>query len=163
MDAWGRSQGVKNVRLLPDGSGVFSRALGMLVSKDDLGFGDRSWRYAMVVRDGVIEKMFIEPEKPGDPFEVSDADTVLDYLAPGHVRAEPATLFTREGCPHCQRARTLLEGAGIRFEEIALGNGVSTDTLAAVAGQTSTPQIFIGGQHVGGADDLAAYLTERAA
>jgi peroxiredoxin len=80
MNAWKKDQGISNVRLLPDGNGKFSEAMGMLVDKSDLGFGKRSWRYSMLVRDGVIEKMFIEPDQPGDPFEVSDADTMLRYL-----------------------------------------------------------------------------------
>jgi len=80
MDAWARDLGIREVRLIPDGNGDFSRGMGMLVDKRDLGFGERSWRYSMLVRDGVIEKMFIEPEVPGDPFEVSDADTMLAHL-----------------------------------------------------------------------------------
>ena len=84
MYQWGLSQDAKNVKLLPDGSGDFTRLMGMLVKKDNLGFGLRSWRYAMVVNKGEIEKMFIEPglqdDCPTDPFEVSDADTVLAYL-----------------------------------------------------------------------------------
>ena len=61
---------------------VHAPAWGMLVDKADLGFGKRSWRYSMLVRDGVVEKMFVEPQKPGDPFEVSDADTMLAYINP---------------------------------------------------------------------------------
>jgi glutathione-dependent peroxiredoxin len=80
MNAWAKDQGCSNVRMLPDGNGAFTEAMGMLVDKSDLGFGKRSWRYSMLVRDGVIEKMFIEPEGPGDPYEVSDADTMLRYL-----------------------------------------------------------------------------------
>ncbi len=84
MFQWGKQQGVKNVFLLPDGSGEFTRKMGMLVRKDNLGFGMRSWRYSMYVNDGEIEKMFIEPsfgdDCPIDPFEVSDADTMLNYL-----------------------------------------------------------------------------------
>ncbi|MEN9215789.1 MAG: peroxiredoxin [Gloeomargarita sp. HHBFW_bins_162] len=84
MYQWGKHQGVKNIFLLPDGSGEFTRKMGMLVRKDNLGFGMRSWRYSMYVNDGVIEKMFIEPnfsdDCPTDPFEVSDADTMLNYL-----------------------------------------------------------------------------------
>jgi len=84
MYQWGKQQGVKNVFLLPDGSGEFTRKMGMLVRKDNLGFGMRSWRYSMYVNDGVIEKMFVEPnfsdDCPIDPFEVSDADTMLNYL-----------------------------------------------------------------------------------
>lgn len=54
--------------MLPDGNGEFTHGMGMLVSKSALGFGDRSWRYSMLVKNGVIDKMFIEPEVDGDPF-----------------------------------------------------------------------------------------------
>ncbi|MEA5504307.1 peroxiredoxin [Halotia wernerae UHCC 0503] len=84
MFQWGKQQNAKNVFLLPDGNGEFTRKMGMLVDKSNLGFGMRSWRYSMVVNDGNIEKMFIEPgfedSCPTDPFEVSDADTMLSYL-----------------------------------------------------------------------------------
>jgi peroxiredoxin len=84
MFQWGKQQGANNVFLLPDGNGEFTRKMGMLVDKSNLGFGLRSWRYSMVVNDGNIEKVFIEPgfddNCPTDPFEVSDADTMLAYL-----------------------------------------------------------------------------------
>ncbi|MGQ9866749.1 MAG: peroxiredoxin [Pseudanabaenaceae cyanobacterium] len=84
MYQWGLKQGVQKVFLLPDGNGEFTRKMGMLVDKSNLGFGMRSWRYSMVVNDGKIEKMFVEPGYsdvcPTDPFEVSDADTMLAYL-----------------------------------------------------------------------------------
>ncbi len=84
MFQWGKSQGAENVFLLPDGSGEFTRKMGMLVNKDNLGFGMRSWRYSMFVDDGDVKQMFVEPgfsdNCPTDPFEVSDADTMLDYL-----------------------------------------------------------------------------------
>jgi peroxiredoxin len=84
MFQWGKAQGANHVFLLPDGNGEFSRKMGMLVDKSNLGFGMRSWRYSMVVNDGEIEKMFVEPgyedNCPTDPFEVSDADTMLKYL-----------------------------------------------------------------------------------
>lgn len=84
MNAWFKQQGVKNVKPIPDGSGEFTYAMGMSVNKANLGFGFRSWRYAMVVNDGEIEQMFEEPGKVGncpiDPYEVSDPDTVLNYL-----------------------------------------------------------------------------------
>jgi peroxiredoxin len=76
--------GARNVFLLPDGNGEFTRKMGMLVDKSNLGFGQRSWRYSMLVNDGQIEKVFAEPDFgdncPIDPFEVSDADTMLAYL-----------------------------------------------------------------------------------
>ncbi len=84
MYQWGQKLGVQKVFLLPDGNGEFTRKMGMLVEKDNLGFGLRSWRYSMVVKDGQIEKMFVEPgysdNCPTDPFEVSDAETMLKYL-----------------------------------------------------------------------------------
>ncbi len=84
MFQWGRHIGANRVKMLPDGSGKFTEQMGMLVDKDNLGFGKRSWRYAMVVNDGAIEQMFVEPgledNCPTDPFEVSDADTVLAWL-----------------------------------------------------------------------------------
>lgn len=84
MFQWGIHQDVKNVKLLPDGSGDFSRQMGMLVRKDNLGFGLRSWRYSMLVDNGEIKALFSEPGKmddcPTDPFEVSDVNTMLEYL-----------------------------------------------------------------------------------
>jgi thioredoxin-dependent peroxiredoxin len=84
MFQWGKQQGANNVFLLPDGNAEFTRKMGMLVDKSNLGFGLRSWRYSMVVNDCKIEKIFIEPgyedNCPTDPFEVSDADTMLNYL-----------------------------------------------------------------------------------
>ena len=87
MFQWGKHQGVDRVKLLPDGSGQFTRGMGMLVSKDNVGFGLRSWRYSMLVEDGEVIKLFSEPgkqdESPTDPFEVSDAETMLNYIR-GH-------------------------------------------------------------------------------
>ena len=84
MFQWSRHIGADKVKMLPDGNGEFTRKMGMLVNKDNLGFGMRSWRYAMVVNDGEIEHIFAEPgfadDCPTDPFEVSDADTVLAAL-----------------------------------------------------------------------------------
>ncbi|MBY0430604.1 MAG: peroxiredoxin [Rhodospirillales bacterium] len=84
MFQWGKIQGAQNVFLLPDGNAEFSRKMGMLVDKSNLGFGMRSWRYSMYVEDGEIIKMFVEPgyedNCPIDPFEVSDADTILNWL-----------------------------------------------------------------------------------
>ena len=84
MFQWGKNLGVEKVKLLPDGNGDFTRGMGMLVKKENLGFGDRSWRYAMVVKDGEVQEIFEEPGKcdncPTDPFERSDVDTVINYL-----------------------------------------------------------------------------------
>ncbi len=163
MNAWKEDQGADNITFLPDGNGEFSKAMGMLVDKNELGFSYRSWRYAMVVRDKVIEKMFIEPEVPGDPYEISDADTVLDYLNPGAVRPAAVTLFTRVDCPYCQRAKKLLRETGISFEEIQLGKGVTTRSLRAVASAETVPQVFVDGEWIGGVAALEEWLEKRQA
>jgi len=84
MFQWAKQLDISKVKMLPDGNGDFSRLMGMLVKKENLGFGERSWRYSMLVDDGKIVKMFIEPGLSDncdeDPFTCSDADTMLDYL-----------------------------------------------------------------------------------
>ncbi len=163
MNEWKDEQKADQLTFLPDGNGDFTRGMGMLVGKEDLGFGERSWRYSMVVRDGIVEKMFIEPDVPGDPFEVSDADTMLEYLAPGAAKPLDVTLFTREGCPFCVRAKGMLHDAGIEFDELVLNNDYGEVTLRAVAGKSMVPQVFINGEHIGGSDELEAYLGQHEA
>jgi peroxiredoxin len=84
MNKWAQSQDLKNVNVIPDGSGEFTRRMGMLVNKDNLGFGVRSWRYAAVVKDGAIEAWFEEPgladNHNEDPYGVSSPETVMEYL-----------------------------------------------------------------------------------
>ena len=84
MYQWAQKLGLKKVYMLPDGNADFTRAIGALVAKNNLGFGDRSWRYSMMVDNGEIKNMFIESgfsdNCETDPFEVSDADTMLAYL-----------------------------------------------------------------------------------
>jgi peroxiredoxin len=84
MKQWADKLGIKKVFMLPDGNADFTRAMGMLVEKKNLGFGERSWRYSMYVDNMTVKKMFIEPGFSNncetDPFEVSDANTMLAYL-----------------------------------------------------------------------------------
>ena len=84
MFQWGKNLGVKNVKMLPDGNGEFTRGMDMLVKKSNLGFGERSWRYSAFIDDGEVKQVFAEAGKcddfGDDPFEVSDADTMLNYL-----------------------------------------------------------------------------------
>ncbi len=155
MEAWQHDQGADRIRFLPDGNGDFTRQMGMLVDKQELGFGPRSWRYSMLVRDGVIAKMFIEPDAPGDPFEVSDADTMLDHLDPKAARPADIVLFTKPGCSHCARAKSMLRERGLDFEDVPAGLRV----LRAVSGRATTPQVFIDGEHIGGAEELAQRLS----
>lgn len=88
MKQWTDKLGVSKVKMLPDGNAAFTKGMGMLVKKENLGFGERSWRYSTLVDDGIIKKIFSEPgfsdDCPDDPFEVSDAQTMLSYLKDAH-------------------------------------------------------------------------------
>tara|TARA_Y100001960_G_scaffold297681_1_gene344287 strand:+ start:2758 stop:3486 length:729 start_codon:yes stop_codon:yes gene_type:complete len=159
MNAWADDQGTQNITFIPDGNGEFTKGMGMLVGKEDLGFGSRSWRYSMLVKDGVVVKQFIEPNEPGDPFKVSDADTMLKFIAPEHEVQESVTVFTKPGCPFCAKAKQLLQDKGLQYEEIVLGKDATTVSIRAVTGQTTVPQVFIGGKHIGGSEDLEKHLS----
>lgn len=163
MNEWKTAQKAENITFIPDGNGEFTQAMGMLVNKDDLGFGFRSWRYSMLVRDGVIEKMFIEPEKPGDPYEVSDADTMFDYISPNLSKPLDVAMLTRNGCAYCARAKELLHASGIEYDELVLNRDYTDRTLRAVSRNATFPQIFINGEHIGGAGDLEKWLSQRKA
>ena len=158
MNAWKDDQKADRITFIPDGNGEFTAGMGMLVEKEELGFGKRSWRYSMLVRNGVVEKMFVEPEEPGDPFKVSDADTMLKYLSPEYKVQESVSIITKPGCPDCAKAKQMLMDKGIAFEEIILGKDATTVSLRAISGRTTVPQVFIGGKHIGGSDDLETYL-----
>lgn len=84
MYQWSKNLKIEKIKMLPDGNGDFTRLMGMLVKKENLGFGYRSWRYSMLVEDGEIKKLFSEPGQadncPDDPFECSDVDTMMAYL-----------------------------------------------------------------------------------
>jgi len=158
MNEWAKDQEAGHLRLIPDGNGEFTEGMGMLVDKTELGFGKRSWRYSMLVKDGVIEKMFIEPQKPGDPFEVSDAETMLRYINPEAAKPKCVSLFTKIGCPFCARAKEMLKNHNLDFEEIILGQDATLRSLRAMSGATTVPQVFIDGKLVGGSEALETYL-----
>jgi len=84
MYQWAKAQGVENVKMLPDGNGEFAEGLGMLINKRNLGFGVRSWRYALVADDMKIVNMFEEEgymqNCPTDPYEVSSPENVLNNI-----------------------------------------------------------------------------------
>jgi len=154
MNEWAKDQHADKIQFIPDGNGEFTEKMGMLVDKQNLGFGKRSWRYSMFVDDGVIKKMFIEPDKEGDPFEVSDADTMLKYLDPEAKAPHDVVLFTKPGCSYCTKAKKLLEEKGWAYDEVA----ASPRRLRAVSSRSSTPQVFVDGQYVGGAEELEKFL-----
>ena len=163
MNEWQKAQRAGAITFLPDGNGEFTAGMGLLVDKADLGFGKRSWRYSMLVRDGVVERMFIEPDLPGDPFQVSDADTMLAYVAPKAPKPLDVTIFARDGCPFCAKAKADLQQAGIAYEELVLNRDYTDETLRAVAKASSVPQVYINGELIGGSDKLAEWLAKRAA
>ena len=84
MNAWAKDQKIEKVKMLPDGSGKFTRGMGMLVEKNNLGFGDRSWRYAVVVNNCAIEEWFVEPgledNHEEDPYGETSPENILKYL-----------------------------------------------------------------------------------
>jgi len=161
MDAWKKDQEAENVTLIPDGNGDFAAGMGMLVDKSELGFGKRSWRYSMLVKDGVIIKQFIEPEVEGDPFEVSDADTMLRFINPGAQAPASVSIITKPGCPFCARAKKMLDEHNMPYEEIVLGHDATLRSLRAITGSEMVPQVFINGDHIGGSDDLAKYFAKQ--
>lgn len=130
----------------------------MLVDREALDLGKRSWRYAMIVRDGVIDRLFVEPGEPGDPCEVSDADTVLAAWAPDLRPPDSVAILARPGCPHCERAKRLRAEHDLGDEEIVLGRDATSRSLCAIAGTTTVPQACLGGRRIGGTEELAAHL-----
>jgi glutaredoxin-like protein len=86
---------------------------------------------------------------------------MLKYVAPDVPAPLDVTLFTRSGCPYCARAKGLLRDAGIPFEELLLNRDYTDRTLRAVAAETTFPQVYINGEHVGGADNLQAWLSSH--
>jgi glutaredoxin-like protein len=157
MEEWGKNQNAPDITFIPDGNAEFTEKMGMLVDKKNLGFGKRSWRYSMLVDDGVIKKMFIEPDKEGDPFEVSDADTMLKHLDPKAALPHDIVMFTKPGCNYCMKAKKLLGDKGWAYDELP----ASPRRLRAVSGKASTPQVFIDGEYIGGSEELEKYLASR--
>jgi glutathione-dependent peroxiredoxin len=163
MEHWGLEQEAQNVLLLPDGNGAFTEGMGMLVDKSELNFGKRSWRYSMLVRDGFIEKMFVEPHEPGDPFKVSDADTMLRYLDPDAKLPDRVAVLTRTGCQFCAEAKRMLEEAHYDFVEVPLPHAIRSKALGAIANDRTVPQVFVNGERIGGSAELRRWLDEHPA
>ena len=139
------------------------------MTERDVGFLRRAMRLAMngrgtsepnpsvgcvIVKDGVVQKMFIEPQKPGDPFEVSDADTLLAYINPNAKKPDQVAIFTREGCQFCTKAKALLTEMGYDYAEIPLAHTQRSRIVGAVTGESTVPQVFINGERIGGLEAL---------
>ena len=159
MEAWQREQHADALIFVPDGNGDFHRALGLLADLRDDGFGMRARRYAMVVRDRVIDIALIEPNDAGDPYGVSSAESVLDWLAPSHEAVQDIVVFTRPLCAHSTRAKRLLDRAGLRYDAVDL----KPRGVRAVSGARTTPQVFVKGRLLGGCDALEGWLRESGA
>ena len=137
--------------------------MGLLVDKSDLNFGKRSWRYSMLVRDRKIEKMFIEPQKEGDPFEVSDADTMLDYINPKAKLPGPGRDPDSRRLPVLRQGQADADEAGYEYAEMPLPHTIRSKALGAIAKAQTVPQVFINGKLIGDSEKLEAWLGTRAA
>ncbi len=162
MEAWGQDQEAENVFLLADGNGEFTEKMGLLVDKSDLNFGKRSWRYSMLVRNKRIEKQFIEPQEPGDPFKVSDADTMLAYINPQAKGPDQVAILTRDGCSFCAKAKLALTEAGYDYAEVPLPHTTRSRAVGAIAGAGTVPQVFVNGRLIGGTEELDRWLRRAA-
>ena len=162
MNEWAKDQEAANIVLVPDGNGEFTDGMGMLFDKSELGFGKRSWRYSMLVKDGVVRKMFIEPQKPGDPFEVSDADTMLAHINPRAKTPDQVAIFTRDGCQYCAKAKAILTGLGYDYAEVPLPHQTRSRIVGAVAGAKTVPQLFVNGELIGGLEALETWARRAA-
>lgn len=162
MNEWAKDQESANIVLVPDGNGEFTEGMGMLVDKRDLGFGKRSWRYSALVKDGVVQKVFSEPDKPGDPFEVSDADTMLNFVNPRAKKPDQVAILTREGCAYCARAKELLTELGYDYAEVPLPHTIRTKAVGAIANGKTVPQVFINGTLIGGSEELEQWAKKAA-
>ncbi len=162
MNEWAKAQNIENVKMLPDGNKEFTDSIGMLVAKNDLGFGDRSWRYSMLVDNGVITKHFIEEDVEGDPFDVSDADTMLKHINPKVKFPSSVTIFTKEDCNFCKDAKALLKEKGLTYNEIMLPDANRQKVLSGITGKvkSTAPQIFIDGVLIGGHEELKKYFSK---
>lgn len=166
MDAWRKDQGISDeIQFLADGNGAFTDGMGMLVDKSAIGFGKRSWRYSALIEDLTVVAVFSEPQVEGDPFEVSDAETMLRHLNPAIEIPQPFTLLVRKGCPHCAEAVRTLDERQMPYYTIPVTSGgsisdgsIPMSSLESMTGGSTVPQIFHKGKLVGGCDDLKAYL-----
>eukprot|EP01006_Ploeotia_vitrea_P045801 TRINITY_DN66970_c9_g6_i1.p2 TRINITY_DN66970_c9_g6~~TRINITY_DN66970_c9_g6_i1.p2 ORF type:complete len:268 (+),score=23.97 TRINITY_DN66970_c9_g6_i1:36-806(+) len=158
VEEWKKMLKADKLIFLPDGNGEWTQGMGMLVEKQ--GFGLRSWRYSMLVKNGVVRKQFIEPDELGDPFKISSADYMFEYINPDAPAPLDVTIFTKEGDTLCNKAKQALKAAKLEFEEVVIapGTNVTTRTILALCGTTAVPQVFINGKHIGGSESLNSYL-----
>ena len=134
------SQESDDIFMLPDSNGACTEEMGMQVDKSDLNFDKCSWHYSMLVRDGKVEKMFVEPEEPGDPCKVSDADTLLRYVNKDAREPDQVALLTCEGCAFLRQRQELLDDANVTDADVPLPHCIRTCALGAIAKRGRCPR-----------------------
>eukprot|EP01054_Gregarina_sp_Poly1_P002702 Gregarina_sp_Poly_1__2701@NODE_1743_length_3425_cov_455_697439_g666_i2_p1_GENE_NODE_1743_length_3425_cov_455_697439_g666_i2NODE_1743_length_3425_cov_455_697439_g666_i2_p1_ORF_typecomplete_len246_score28_88Redoxin/PF08534_10/3e26Glutaredoxin/PF00462_24/1_1e04Glutaredoxin/PF00462_24/2_4e07_NODE_1743_length_3425_cov_455_697439_g666_i2206943 len=159
MNSWAEINALRHVKMLPDGNGTFTEQMGLLVDKSKIGFGKRSWRYSMLVKDNQIQKMFVEPQEGSDPYGISDADTMMKYIDPGAVAPPRIVILSKKGCTRCLKIRLLLESKDLKFVELPLEDSVRVYTVSAISGKQSVPQVWVNGKHLGGAEAVERWIS----
>ena len=110
-----------------------------------------------LITDGTIDKI-LSSRCGSDPFQVSDAETMLHHIQPREQPARSAFMFARHGCPHCDRAKALLKERGIAFEAVHLGEELTMQGVRAASGTATVPQVFIGGKFIGNGEQLSQFI-----
>ncbi len=107
VSKWSEDEQINAIKIIADGNGEFTREMGMLKDFRNLGIGERSWRYSMLIEDGVIQKMFIEDEQTNTGLRVSDAHTMMKYLSPEFKNKGKAVVVVKEGCPYSNERKKI--------------------------------------------------------
>ncbi|MDL4916333.1 MAG: glutaredoxin domain-containing protein, partial [Enterobacterales bacterium endosymbiont of Blomia tropicalis] len=117
---------------------------------------------SMIIENNVVKKLFAEEEGSApDPYQVSDAKSMLKFLDPQAKMPSSCVIFTQSTCPYCKKALKSLSDRGVKYVEVSLDDDQKKATVLAALGKTTVPQIFIDGKHVGGSDDLEHYFAKQ--
>ena len=152
----------ENITMIPDGNGEFTEGMGMLVDKADLGFGKRSWRYAMLVRTVWCRRCSSNRKSRATRSGVGRRHHAQPHRAQRQA-PRPVVVFSKVGCSFCAKAKQLLDDNGFDYIDVPLENKIRGKVLGAVSGTMTAPQVFINGKLVGGAEALERYGTLSAA
>lgn len=158
LNEWKKAEKADHITMLPDVEGEFSKKLGMMSNASDMCLGNRSWRYSMVVYDGIIEKMFIEPDGSMETYGESSAEKMLNYLDPDAELPKSVALFSKSNCPVCTEIKTVLKSLDVVFEEHLLNQDFSLKTVKALVGAADLPVVFIDGKRFQDIDDMTLFL-----
>lgn len=160
MNSWAERLRIKHVKMIPDGNGDLCRNLGCLVDRSDVGFGLRSYRFAMVVDNNRIEKVFVEAEDFG--FTSTDADSLLNYVSPSVSAPPRVAILTKAGCAACEKTKSLLTAKKLTFVELPLPDHSRPIAVGAITGgSASVPQVFVDGKLIGGSEAVELWLSSE--